>query len=155
MMDASSNHAMQPQMTLSLRSSHSASSSKSSTSYFFRSASPAPDGSAVLTHADDGSLALHSLDLAPSSSSDASSRGLGQDTRWTYKPPSAMTSYAWWPYASSDSQESYCLAMAARDQPLLLLDAQDARRRASYPLIDHTERFVAPNALAFSSDGTR
>jgi hypothetical protein len=31
-----------------------------------------------------------------------------------------------------------------------LLDASDGRLRASYPIIDHRERFIAPHSLAFN-----
>ncbi|KNZ62470.1 hypothetical protein VP01_1266g5 [Puccinia sorghi] len=35
-----------------------------------------------------------------------------------------------------------------------LLDASDGRIRASYPIVDHRERMVAPHSMIFSDDGT-
>ncbi|KAK4053458.1 hypothetical protein OIV83_001625 [Microbotryomycetes sp. JL201] len=44
--------------------------------------------------------------------------------------------------------------MAVKDHPVQLVDGSDCRVRASYPIEDHTERFVAPHSMTFSADGS-
>lgn len=49
----------------------------------------------------------------------------------------------------------FAFALAIKDHPVQLMDAGiGTRLRASYPIIDHTERFVAPHCLMFSNDGS-
>ncbi|KAG5513855.1 hypothetical protein PMAC_000477 [Pneumocystis sp. 'macacae'] len=47
------------------------------------------------------------------------------------------------------------LNVSVRDHPIHLYNALFSTLKASYPLIDHCERFIAPNSLIFSLDGTR
>jgi len=69
----------------------------------------------------------------------------------------------------------FTFAVGVKDHPVHLLDGNDRRVRlcsshvssrldpeflcpqvrASYPIVDHTERFVAPHSMSFSPDGTR
>ncbi|EGG00589.1 uncharacterized protein MELLADRAFT_93156 [Melampsora larici-populina 98AG31] len=67
----------------------------------------------------------------------------------------AVLSTCWFPHSRSDDPARYCFATAVKDHPIHLLDATDGRLRASYPLVDHRERMVAPHSMLFSQDGTR
>ncbi|KAG1876720.1 hypothetical protein DFJ58DRAFT_866111, partial [Suillus subalutaceus] len=58
--------------------------------------------------------------------------------------------FAWYPGASSSNAPTYCFIASVRDCPVKLLDASDGRLRASYPIINHCERFIAPHSLAFN-----
>ncbi|KAG2100887.1 hypothetical protein BD769DRAFT_1631053 [Suillus cothurnatus] len=53
-------------------------------------------------------------------------------------------------WASSNNAPAYCFVASVRDCLVKLLDASDGRLRASYPIIDHRERFIAPHSLAFN-----
>ncbi|GAA5974258.1 hypothetical protein JCM11641_003361 [Rhodosporidiobolus odoratus] len=116
---------------------------------FFRDASICPDGSCVLASGDDRSLSLCAL---PSSGSDFSSTCLAP--QWTHQPSDSLLSTAWYPGASSADPAMFAFAAAVKDHPVHLLDGNDRRIRASYPIVDHVERFVAPHTMAFSPDGT-
>ncbi|KAG1873224.1 WD40-repeat-containing domain protein [Suillus subluteus] len=68
----------------------------------------------------------------------------------TFPQSSAVVNFAWYPGASSNNAPAYCFVASVRDCPVKLLDASDGRLRASYPIIDHRERFIAPHSLAFN-----
>ncbi|KAG2065850.1 WD40 repeat-like protein [Suillus decipiens] len=68
----------------------------------------------------------------------------------TFSQSSAVVNFAWYPGASSNNAPAYCFIASVRDCPVKLLDASDGRLRASYPIIDHRERFIAPHSLAFN-----
>jgi hypothetical protein len=91
--------------------------------------------------------------------------------------PSALLCYAWYPGATIAAPETYCFVKANRDEPVHLIDGTSGRvcpcasvppldgvltlliecrqLRASYPVVDHRERFVAPHSLLFSHDGSQ
>ncbi|EUC60695.1 guanyl nucleotide-binding protein, putative [Rhizoctonia solani AG-3 Rhs1AP] len=64
--------------------------------------------------------------------------------------PAPILSTAWFPTASTLDAASYCFVAAIRDTPIKLFDASDGRVRASYKIIDHRERFIAPHSMAFN-----
>ncbi|KAF8888983.1 hypothetical protein CPB85DRAFT_1334130 [Mucidula mucida] len=71
-------------------------------------------------------------------------------------PQSApILDFAWYPGASSSTPATYCFAASVRECPVKLLDAADGRLRASYSIVDHRERQVAPHSLAFSPGGDK
>ncbi|KAF8596604.1 WD40 repeat-like protein [Ceratobasidium sp. AG-I] len=61
-----------------------------------------------------------------------------------------ILSTAWFPSASPAQPASYCFVAGVRDGPVKLLDASDGRLRASYKIVDHRERFIAPHSMAFN-----
>ncbi|KAF8868077.1 WD40-repeat-containing domain protein, partial [Mucidula mucida] len=70
-------------------------------------------------------------------------------------PQSApILDFAWYPGASSSTPATYCFAASVRECPVKLLDAADGLR-ASYSIVDHRERQVAPHSLAFSPGGDK
>ncbi|KAG1837083.1 hypothetical protein F4604DRAFT_1910022, partial [Suillus subluteus] len=68
----------------------------------------------------------------------------------TFSQSSVVVNFAWYPGASSSNAPAYCFVASVRDCPVKLLDASDGRLRASYPIIDHRERFITPHSLAFN-----
>ncbi|KAG2038334.1 hypothetical protein BDR03DRAFT_955167 [Suillus americanus] len=68
----------------------------------------------------------------------------------TFSQSSAVVNFAWYPGAPPNNPPAYCFVASVRDCPVKLLDASDGRLRASYPIIDHRERFIAPHSLAFN-----
>lgn len=68
----------------------------------------------------------------------------------TFSQSSPVVNFAWYPGASSNNAPAYCFVASVRDCPVKLLDASDGRLRASYPIVDHRERFIAPHSLAFN-----
>lgn len=142
-----------------------------------------PDGSCVLVAADDRSLSLFRLYVLPTSvprsllihrslqSTTISQRRRmdpGMDPRtfrraailrvvpWCFfdesrhvcirrrrQGPSCAPTGRWRPQSESHSRYT---RIGTDDTPQL---------RASYPIIDHRERFIAPHSMAFSADGTR
>ncbi|GAA5913377.1 hypothetical protein JCM6882_004104 [Rhodosporidiobolus microsporus] len=123
--------------------------SQKSEDAFFRDVDVCPDGSCVLAAGDDRSLSLFTL---PSTSAPASPAPL--NPYWTHLPSDTLLSTAWYPGASSADPSMFAFAAAVKDHPVTLLDGFERRVRASYPIVDHVERFVAPHSMVFSPDGT-
>ncbi|KAG1807996.1 uncharacterized protein BJ212DRAFT_1449153 [Suillus subaureus] len=104
---------------------------------FARCARWCADGSSFLVQCENRAFQLFSTQFS------------AQHKR-TFSQPSAVVNFAWYPGASSNNAPAYCFVASVRDCPLKLLDASDGRLRASYPIIDHRERFIAPHSLAFN-----
>ncbi|PWN98563.1 hypothetical protein FA09DRAFT_329616 [Tilletiopsis washingtonensis] len=124
---------------------------------FWRGAKWSPDGSHVLLQRESHILDLCALvasDPGAASGSTAASR-LCLKHVLSVSSPSPLLSYVWYPFASHAQPATWCFAFGARDVPVRLVDAYAGKTRASYPIEDHVERFVGPQALAFSLDGTR
>ncbi|GAA96505.1 uncharacterized protein L969DRAFT_95030 [Mixia osmundae IAM 14324] len=118
---------------------------------FWRSAEWCPDGTSFLAASERRRLSLFAL---PASlySEPASVEELTPHTTRSF--PAALLSYAWYPYASATRPDTFCYATSVRDEPIRLNDAPSTKIRASYPLVDHRERYCAAQSLAFSPDGT-
>ncbi len=79
--------------------------------------------------------------------------------------------FIWYPRATPHDGSSFCFVASVRESPVRLLDASDGRvshlshffsncvirldgyvsqLRASYKIVDHRERQIAPNSLAFN-----
>ncbi|KDE03416.1 hypothetical protein MVLG_06082 [Microbotryum lychnidis-dioicae p1A1 Lamole] len=118
-----------------------------SSSAFFRNAIISSDGSCALVAADDRSLSLYMI--APTSTSAAPWTPV-----WHYTPPDALLSFQWFPHASPSNPPYFAFVVAVKDHPVQLLDGSDHRLRATYAIIDHQERFVAPHSMVFTPDGS-
>ncbi|KAF5338168.1 hypothetical protein D9758_014726 [Tetrapyrgos nigripes] len=87
-----------------------------------------------------------------------------------YPQPAPIIDFIWYPTATPRDSSSFCFVSSVRECPVKLLDASDGRvreficavhaaapafafLRASYPIIDHRERFIAPHSLAFNLTG--
>ncbi|OLL23818.1 Guanine nucleotide-binding protein negative regulator 1 [Neolecta irregularis DAH-3] len=71
----------------------------------------------------------------------------------TIRCPETVYSTAWYPYSTLSDCITFCYLSAARDHPIHLYDGLTGMLRASYPLINHVEKFTAPYAMQFSMDG--
>ncbi|OAV96126.1 hypothetical protein PTTG_02147 [Puccinia triticina 1-1 BBBD Race 1] len=113
------------------------------------------DGSTVLTEAEDRSIRLfNGVNSDPHVDDDGNPhRSSWRPTR-NFPMADALLSTCWFPYSSSTDPSRYCFVAAVKDHPIHLLDASDGRIRASYPIVDHRERMVAPHSMLFSDDGT-
>ncbi|POY76756.1 hypothetical protein BMF94_0005 [Rhodotorula taiwanensis] len=129
------------------------SASKRTTDAFFRDALLCPDGSCLLATADDRSLSLYALPFGGDEQQPVASTSK-LEPAWTHMPSDSVLSSAWYPGASAYDPAMFTFATGVKDHPVHLLDGNDRRVRASYPIIDHTERFVAPHAMTFSPDGS-
>ncbi|KAI0262220.1 quinon protein alcohol dehydrogenase-like superfamily [Gloeopeniophorella convolvens] len=119
---------------------------------FARSAKWCPDGSLALAHCENRSLQY--LDLTPHSPQDLLDLTLSQSAR-ALPQAASILDYAWYPRATPRDPASFCLVASVRDAPVRLLDATDGRLRASYRIVDHRERHVAPHSLAFNVSAER
>ncbi|CAE6360885.1 unnamed protein product [Rhizoctonia solani] len=109
---------------------------------FFRNVHWCMDGTSLLGITEDASLEI--LDLAKEDD------GVVLKHRLSLPQPAPILSTAWFPTASVSEPASFCFAAAIRDTPIKLFDASDGRVRASYRIVDHRERFVAPHCMAFN-----
>ncbi|KAI9058651.1 hypothetical protein FKP32DRAFT_1581045 [Trametes sanguinea] len=112
-----------------------------------------PDGSAALAQCED--RAFRYLQLP------AELLGVTADALQPASLPRCLTQsapildYAWYPAASIRDSASFCFVASVRECPVKLLDASDGRLRASYRIVDHRERQVAPHSLAFNVSANR
>ncbi|QRV85263.1 WD40 domain-containing protein [Ceratobasidium sp. AG-Ba] len=113
--------------------------SDSSTTNFARNIQWSVDGRALLVVCEDSTIEVlgveQNMDITPSLAA---------------KNPAPVLSTAWFPTASPSDPASYCFVSAVRDCPVRLVDASDGRLRASYRIIDHQERFIAPHCMGFN-----
>ncbi|KAI1791381.1 hypothetical protein LXA43DRAFT_973080 [Ganoderma leucocontextum] len=111
---------------------------------FARMAKWCPDGSVALAQCEDRSFSPPEL------------LGVSIDATASTSLPKSLTQsspildYAWYPTASPRDPASFCFVASVRECPVKLLDASDGRLRASYRIVDHRERQVAPHSVAFN-----
>lgn len=116
----------------------------------FRLAKWSSDGTTILTEAEDRTVRLF---MMPSDPNPSDSQPTWKSNR-DFPMADALLSTSWFPYSSRNDPSRYCFATAVKDHPIQLLDAHDGRIRASYPIVDHRERVVAPHSMLFSRDGS-
>ncbi|GMK57602.1 hypothetical protein CspeluHIS016_0404360 [Cutaneotrichosporon spelunceum] len=104
----------------------------------------AADGTAILTTGEDRALRVHDLVYEDSG-------GIALAPPRTFPQPDSVNATQWYPSASRLTPETFCFVASIRDAPVHLIDASDGRIRASYPIVDHRERFVAPHSFAFNT----
>ncbi|KIK65663.1 hypothetical protein GYMLUDRAFT_159385 [Collybiopsis luxurians FD-317 M1] len=104
-----------------------------------------PDGSTFLSQCENRSFRLGTLrcsQLGGFYSNPISFRQFAQ--------PASIVDFAWYPTATLQDAATFCFVASVRECPVKLLDASDGRLRASYPIVDHRERVIAPQSLAFN-----
>ncbi|KAH9886664.1 WD40-repeat-containing domain protein [Cubamyces lactineus] len=122
-------------------------------SVFARMAKWSPDGSTALAQCEDRTFRFLQLP--------EELLGIAVDSTLSSSLPRSLTQsapildYAWYPCASARDRASFCFVASVRDCPVKLLDASDGRLRASYRIVDHRERQVAPHSLAFNPGANR
>ncbi|WVR04557.1 hypothetical protein IAU60_001564 [Kwoniella sp. DSM 27419] len=116
---------------------------------FWRSARWCQDGSAILSTTEDRVLRVHSIAAVKLDGTDdpLPARSTPQ--------PDAIHSTLWYPSASTHTPETFCFVASIRDTPVRLIDANDGRIRATYPIVDHRERYIAPHSLTFNPAADR
>ncbi|KAI0310854.1 hypothetical protein OF83DRAFT_1252248 [Amylostereum chailletii] len=105
---------------------------------FARSAKWAPDGSVALAHCENRSLQY--LDFL---------------SKNIFPQAASIVDFAWFPRATIHDPASFCFVSSVREAPVQLCDASDGRLRASYRIVDHRERQIAPHSLAFNSSADK
>ncbi|KAH9834603.1 uncharacterized protein C8Q71DRAFT_838093 [Rhodofomes roseus] len=121
---------------------------------FARSAKWCPDGSAVLSQCEDRTFYLPDLPAKSSFADDSSTQGCATHAR-VFRQQGPILDYVWYPSASTGNPAAFCFLASVRECPVKLLDASDGRLRASYRIVDHRERQVAPHSLAFNATADR
>ncbi|KAG0697486.1 WD40-repeat-containing domain protein [Suillus ampliporus] len=111
---------------------------------FARSARWCADGSSFLVQCENRAFQLFNISDVPEDVQFSAHHNR------TFSQSSAIVNFAWYPGASSSNAPAYCFIASVRDCPVKLLDASDGRLRASYAIVDHRERFIAPHSLAFN-----
>jgi hypothetical protein len=67
----------------------------------------------------------------------------------------SIVDFAWFPRATMHDLASFCFVASVRECPVRLLDASTGHLRASYRIVDHRERQIAPQSLAFNVMGDK
>lgn len=127
---------------------------------FVRLVKWSPDGSLALAQCENRTLQI----FDPESSGKMSttdphsltepSAALSTNAR-IFNQPAPILDFVWYPTASPQNPASFCFVASVRECPVKLLDASDGRLRASYRIVDHRERQIAPHSLAFNLTGER
>ncbi|ESK93182.1 guanyl nucleotide binding protein [Moniliophthora roreri MCA 2997] len=115
---------------------------------FVRIAKWCPDGSMALAQCENSYYTTLNFNSLPEAEDP-------QRTRLILRQPAPIIDFLWYPTASSRNPSSFCFVSSVRECPVKLLDASNGRLRASYPIIDHRERFIASHSLSFNLYGTR
>ncbi|KAJ3920129.1 WD40-repeat-containing domain protein [Lentinula edodes] len=105
-----------------------------------------PDGSVYLSQCENRSFQLGAFSSLDSSGSTSPSSPVTLE----FCQSAPIVDFAWYPAATSSDPATFCFLASVRECPVKLLDVSDGRLRASYPIIDHRERFIAPHSLAFN-----
>ncbi|RPD63475.1 hypothetical protein L227DRAFT_591942 [Lentinus tigrinus ALCF2SS1-6] len=112
-----------------------------------------PDGSVALAQCEDGTFRYPELPTELLGISvDATPLPL-LSRRLTQSSP--ILDYTWYPSATIRDPASFCFVASVRECPVKLLDAFDGRLRASYRIVDHRERQIAPHSVAFNTGANR
>lgn len=120
-----------------------------------------PDGTHLLAQSDDHHIDIFVYqadvvkDGGSGSASTESSAGPGLTHVFSLRAPSTLLAAEWYPFAQYGVPATWCFVFSARDVPTRLVDAYSGQTRATYGILDHTERFVGPQALAFNLLGTQ
>ncbi|CAL8109680.1 unnamed protein product [Orchesella dallaii] len=118
----------------------------------------APDGSCLLSNADDDSLRLFNIPSSFSSIQDWNSDipTLESEEWWStlkVKEGGLVYDYCWYPLMSSMDPVTSCFLTSSSEAPVHLWDAFTGRLRASYQPFNHLEQLMSSYSLAFDSTG--
>ncbi|KAI0048834.1 hypothetical protein FA95DRAFT_1678043 [Auriscalpium vulgare] len=119
---------------------------------FARSAKWCPDGSLALAHCEN--RAMQYLDLPPELL-DLTLVQASTPALRSFPQAAPVLDFAWYPRATPRDPSSFCFVASVKETPVKLLDASDGRLRASYKIVDHRERQVAPHSLAFNNSASK
>ncbi|KAI8371379.1 WD40-repeat-containing domain protein [Radiomyces spectabilis] len=120
---------------------------------FFRNAKWSPDGTCLLTNSEDDVVRLFNMPPglygSPSEDIEPLEPILG------IRGGETIYDFAWFPSMSIHDPATCCFLTSVRDHPVRLWDVTTGEIRASYCVIDHRERFIGPNVVAFNLDGSK
>ncbi|KIJ06803.1 hypothetical protein PAXINDRAFT_91462 [Paxillus involutus ATCC 200175] len=105
------------------------------------------DGSSLMVQCENRSFQVFEISLSLPSIA-ASDISLTHTKTFTQHAP--IIDFTWYPGALRHNLPSYCFVATVRECPMKLLDGRDGRLRASYPIVDHRERYIAPHSVAFN-----
>ncbi|KAF8188715.1 WD40-repeat-containing domain protein [Pholiota molesta] len=112
---------------------------------FPRSAKWCADGSTVIAQTESGKFQRYDV-----ASQDSESPTQDRFPAQEFPQAAPVLDFVWYPTATPRDPASFCFVASVRECPVKLLDASDGRLRASYKIVDHRERFIAPHSLAFN-----
>ncbi|ORY89557.1 hypothetical protein BCR43DRAFT_122317 [Syncephalastrum racemosum] len=121
---------------------------------YFRNLKWSPDGSCLLTSSNDNILRIFNTPIEAYSESDEET-SFPLKAAFGIREAESAYDFAWFPSMSAQDPATCCFLTSVRDQPVHLWDANSATVYASYPVIDHTERFVGANVVRFNLDGSK
>ncbi|KAJ3521072.1 hypothetical protein NM688_g9070 [Phlebia brevispora] len=124
-----------------------------SSTNFARWAKWCPDGSTALAQCENASLEY--IDFPHEALSPAPDISSLAHRSTSFPQPAPILDFVWYPRATCTDPASFCFVASVRECPVKLLDAADGRLRASYKIVDHRERQIAPHSLAFNPLSTK
>ncbi|CEP10569.1 hypothetical protein [Parasitella parasitica] len=127
---------------------------QSSNNNFFRNTKWSPDGSCLLTNNADDVLRLFQLPANVYQDSEHGDSIMPMRATLGIREGESVYDFAWFPLMNAQDASTCCFITSVRDHPIQLWDCAGAVR-ASYRAIDHCERFIGPNVLAFNLDGSK
>ncbi|RDB17540.1 Telomerase Cajal body protein 1 [Hypsizygus marmoreus] len=118
---------------------------------FARTVKWCPDGSTFLAQCENRTFQLFNTFPIPTNQDTPALANIPSQTPTLVLPqPSPILEFLWYPSATPLNPASFCFLASVRECPVKLLDASDGRLRASYRIVDHRERQIAPHSLAFN-----
>ncbi|KAI0944727.1 hypothetical protein AcW1_002366 [Taiwanofungus camphoratus] len=133
-------------------------SDEESPNNFARKVKWCPDGSIALAQCENGSFQF--LDPPPKLMGPTTSLALHEEhptvlRQRRFSQTSPILDFVWFPTATSKDPASFCFVASVRECPVKLIDGSDGRLRASYKIVDHRERQVAPHTLSFNATANK
>ncbi|KAF8064428.1 WD40-repeat-containing domain protein [Lyophyllum atratum] len=126
------------------------------TENFVRTAKWCPDGSQFLAQCENRTFQFFDTPtIAPQNVPEPSETPTTGSATRVFPQPSPILDFTWYPTASPLDPASFCFLASVRECPVKLLDASDGRLRASYRIVDHRERQIAPHSMAFNLSAER
>lgn len=110
---------------------------------FYRKATWSPDGSCILATTESQCVQILQLSLTV----------LGRVG--SVRSPSPLLEAVWYPMPADTPTSAWCFLEAHRDLPIRLMNSVDMSTMASYSIMNHVEKYVAPHAMALSPDLSR
>ncbi|KIJ51341.1 hypothetical protein M422DRAFT_43897 [Sphaerobolus stellatus SS14] len=118
------------------------------TTNFFRSASLCANGKVALVTEENRTISVYEV---PSEDPEPTEFPLVNH----FNQPENVLGAVWYPTAVPEEPSVYCFLASVRECPVKLLDASNGRLRASYRIVDHRERQIAPTSMAFNSTASK
>ncbi|PJF19666.1 hypothetical protein PSACC_00537 [Paramicrosporidium saccamoebae] len=105
---------------------------------FYKCAKWSPDGSCILSSAEENQLKVHSIN---------------KEDLLTLAEPDSIHDICWYPWMNAQEPATNCFLSCSRDQPIHLWDVSLHKVRCNYVAMDHLDQVATCYSCTFNADG--